>query len=643
MDKFDRKSQLWRLPERFVLSLSPRGKQAILTAVDLAMVPCAYAFALSVHYSALLPLEPLLAHWPLVPLLALAVLALSVPLSTARGRLKDFDRGSALRLALLSALLAGGSLALGKLGGPPIRNGYHIVFGLLFFVLAAGARIALLLVLQAIYRNSGAVTRVLIYGAGRSGMTLAALLRGRPDIVPVAFIDDNATLNQLVLAGLPVVPGARAIKVAEQLGARRVILAMPSLSQQRQALLSRRLEREGLEVMTLPAYAQLTGSADLIDKLTSVRAARLISREPHGGLSGAEDEVYRGANVLVSGAGGTIGLELCRQIIEQKPRRLVLFEQSEYALYRAEQEISVLGEGLGTEIVAVLGSVADAGFVSRILQTNGISILLHAAAYKHVGLVEDNVIAGVVNNALGTAVIAQAARDAGVARFVLISTDKAVRPVSIMGKTKRVAELAVQDLASRRSSTIFSIVRFGNVLGSSGSVVPLFQEQIAGGGPITLTNPDATRYFMTTQEAVRLVLRAGTIATGGEVFVLDMGEPVRVLDLAKRMVEASGFSLRDEANPEGDIEIIVTGLKPGEKLHEEPMVISGGQVTSHQKILAVPAESLSEIEVAALLRDLREGVEAGDESALRHHLDRAALTGTRRVLPQRQGDQSSET
>jgi FlaA1/EpsC-like NDP-sugar epimerase len=345
---------------------------------------------------------------------------------------------------------------------------------------------------------------------------------------------------------------------------------------------------------------------------------------------------YAGQSVMITGAGGTIGLELCRQIIAAGPRKLVLFEISEHALYVAlrtvESLVAVHSAEPRFEVIPVLGSVADAPHVTETLNRYGIEVVLHAAAYKHVHLVEANPRAGLINNTLGTATLAHAARDCGVGRFVLVSTDKAVRPAGVMGASKRLAEMAVQDLASRPGPTVFSVVRFGNVIGSSGSVIPLFREQINAGGPVTLTHPGATRYFMTLEDAARLVLAAGFMAEGGEIFLLDMGLPVPIRDIARQMIAASGRTVRDAANPAGDIAVVTTGLRPGEKLHEELTTGRTTEATRHPRIFRLSETCLSEIEMAAALRDLRNAVERGRDADLREML--------RRWLPASAAEQS---
>ncbi|MCC6306825.1 MAG: polysaccharide biosynthesis protein, partial [Rhodobacteraceae bacterium] len=381
----------------------------------------------------------------------------------------------------------------------------------------------------------------------------------------------------------------------------------------------------GLDVHALPSFAQLVGEEPLIDKFRPVAPGRMLGRDQLDAEVPGTRAAYRGRVVLVSGAGGSIGSELCRLLLACRPRRLVLFEVSEIALYSLDRELrEQAGEG-PVEIVAVLGSVTDSRMARAVMQAQGVEIVFHAAAYKHVPLVEDNPVAGMANNVLGTRTLADAAREAGVRRFVQVSSDKAVRPRSIMGASKRLAEMVIQDMARRSPRTAFSIVRFGNVLGSSGSVIPLFQDQIARGGPVTVTGRDVTRYFMTVSEACRLVLGVGSFGMGGEagepvsgtVFVLDMGRPVRIVDLARQMIQASGYSVRDEDHPDGDIAIEFIAMRKGEKVHEELLIGEGLLTTPHPKILHAREDCLSELEVAAALRAVRAAVATGDAEAAR--------------------------
>ena len=329
-------------------------------------------------------------------------------------------------------------------------------------------------------------------------------------------------------------------------------------------------------------------------------------------------ETYQGRNILVTGAGGSIGSELCRQLIKWKPKSLILFDHSELALFDIHRELQKLDTD--TQIVPVLGSVVEGELVRIALRKYQVDIVLHAAAYKHVPLVEENALEGIRNNVFGTKAVAEASRAEGVERFILVSTDKAVRPSSIMGASKRFAEMVVQDLATRSTTTRFSMVRFGNVMGSSGSVIPLFQEQIARGGPVTLTDMDVTRFFMTIPEAVSLVLLAGSFARGGDVFVLDMGEPVLIRELAEKMIENAGYAVRNARNPDGDIAIQVTGLRPGEKLHEELLIGSDMLTTPHAKILRAQEAHLSEIEMANALQSLWQAIDTRSPDLLQKTL-----------------------
>lgn len=597
-----------------IISLSRRQKSSILVAVDMLLVPLSFCLALALlnEGSALLPL--IRSHALELPLLLVVAGALSSLMGLTRIKLRDYQGEAVMRSALLAAVLTMGSAVQSTLAAVDQSPGLHVVFGLLYFTVFFFTRLALTRLLIAIYRNSRTLSRVAIYGAGRTGMALARELRNSDDFVVCAFLDDNATLAGMTMNGVPIHSGVHAARVIDQYKVNRVILAMPSVSTDKQTFLSQRLEKLGLQVQSLPAFTQIHGGKELLDLLRPIGTAALLSRDPLSHELTAGRNAYRDANVLISGAGGSIGLELCRQVVGCRPKKLVLYELSELALYNAEAEMRVLAETTGVEIVPVLGSVADRVQVAQVLEQHRIEIVLHAAAYKHVPLVELNARAGMANNVLGTAVLARAAREAQVRRFVLVSSDKAVRPGNLMGASKRLAELIVQDLAARPGKTVFSIVRFGNVLGSSGSVVPLFQEQIARGGPVTLTDARVTRFFMTIQEASRLVLLAGSFAEGGEVFVLDMGKPVKIGDLARRLIETAGFTVRDAANPEGDIEIVTTGLRPGEKLHEELMVRKGAQTTAHPKIISVREDHLSELATAAALRDLREAIDRGSDA-----------------------------
>ncbi|MER5172707.1 nucleoside-diphosphate sugar epimerase/dehydratase [Thioclava sp. GXIMD2076] len=601
---------------RRLVALNQKTKFCILAVVDLMMVPLTFWLALILRFGLEEAVNTFRFTLVYLPFLLMVSVGLGSVLGMFNRKLKDFDGEAVLRSLAISVALGISSYLLSTISHVNAGLRLHILFAIVHFVATVGMRQFLYFLLVQIYRQSNVVSRIAIYGAGRTGMALAHELRNRPGMMIYAFLDDNGTLDGMNLNGVPIFSGVHADKVIERHKINRVILAMPSVSVQKQTFISKRLARLGIDVETLPAFARLTGETNLLTKLMPAGTAALLPRENLEKKISNSHTAYRGRVVMISGAGGSIGIELCRQVMTSRPSKLVLFELSEYALYQAEAEMRVLGEAIGCEIVPVLGSVCDSVHVRETLAQHRVEVVLHAAAYKHVPLVESNARVGISNNALGTAVLARAARDCGVRRFVLVSTDKAVRPSNLMGASKRFAELTVQDLAGRSQGTIYSIVRFGNVMGSSGSVIPLFKEQIARGGPVTVTDPRMTRYFMTIPEAARLVLAAGAFAEGGEVYVLDMGRPMKIVDLAAKLIDAAGFTVRSEENPEGDIEIAFTGLRPGEKLHEELMVRKGAQTTDHPKIIRVREDMLSEIEMAAALRDLREAVDLGDTAGI---------------------------
>ena len=610
-------------------SLGRGQKIAILVFLDGALAPLALWLALVTQESSLAGPAALQGFWLFAPVLSLAAAGMALALGIPRARLKSYDATGLARTALHGAALAGLGAALARGTGLPLSAGLWGVFALLFVTLAAGLRLGMLWALEALYRCEAPVTRVLIYGAGMTGMQLVSALKRHATIRPVAFVDDNPGLQGLTVAGLPVYRPARLAEIVPRQRISRVVLAMPSLPRARQAGIARAMQPLGVEVQAVPSFAQMIGTERLAHDLQPVVPGAFLGRAPvYDALEGLAP-AYGGRAVLVTGAGGSIGAELCRQILSLRPARLVLLDHAEYALYAIERELRPLAEEAGITLVAVLGSAGQAGLLRRLFAVQRIDIVLHAAAYKHVPLVEANALAGLANNVLATEVLARAARAAGVERFVMISSDKAVRPTNIMGASKRLAEIVIQDLAARSggadgTGAVFSMVRFGNVLGSSGSVIPLFQEQVARGGPVTVTGKDVTRFFMTIEEAVALVLRAGALARGGEVFLLDMGAPVRIGDLARQVIEAMGGTPRDAANPGGEIEIVEIGLRPGEKRHEELLIGGDARPTDHPKIFAAQEDFPSEVEVAALLRDLREAIE--DES-----LPRALQTVSRWV------------
>ncbi|MCB2016707.1 MAG: polysaccharide biosynthesis protein [Hydrogenophaga sp.] len=536
------------------------------------------------------------------PMSAVSVsLVLALPIFVVNGFYRAIFRysGMAALLTILKAcaiytlLFATVFTAFG-IDGVPRTVG--LIQPLLLLFTVGASRVLARFWLGGLYRNQLrliALPRVLIYGAGSAGRQLAAAMANSHEMRVVGFLDDDDRLHGHVLNGLSIYSPADLNGLVASLQVSTVLLAIPSLSRHRRNEMIAYMQRAHVKVRTLPAVTELAQGVVNTSDLRELDVDDLLGRE-----AVSPNHILLGKNnadkvVLVTGAGGSIGSELCRQILSIGPSALVLVEQSEFALYEIQQELQDRMEDDRTLIVPLLASVRDAQRMRVIMSKWRPETVYHAAAYKHVPLVEHNPIEGIRNNTLGTLAAAQAAMECEVADFVLISTDKAVRPTNIMGASKRLAEMALQALAETGSKTRFSMVRFGNVLGSSGSVVPKFRRQIRDGGPITLTHPDITRYFMTIPEAAQLVIQAGAMAKGGDVFVLDMGDPVKIYDLAKRMIELSGLCVKDETNPEGDIAIEITGLRPGEKLFEELLIGNSPRPTSHPRIMKAHEELLA--------------------------------------------------
>lgn len=459
--------------------------------------------------------------------------------------------------------------------------------------------------------------KVLIYGAGRTGRQLDAAMANCHEMQVAGFLDDDDRLHGHVLNGQPIYNPADLANLASTLTINDVLLAMPSLSRKRRNEILAQIRTARVAVRTLPRVTDLAQGKVSISDLRELDVDDLLGREPVMPNHILLAMNVRNKVVMVTGAGGSIGSELCRQILAVGPSKLLLIEQSEFALYGIHQELEEKLDGREIVLVPLLASVQDNERMREIMSTWHPDTVYHAAAYKHVPLVEHNPAEGIKNNVLGTLRTAQTAAENGVSDFVLISTDKAVRPTNIMGASKRLAEMALQALAATTSGTKFSMVRFGNVLGSSGSVVPKFRQQIRGGGPITLTHPEITRFFMTIPEASQLVIQAGAMAKGGDVFVLDMGQSVKIMDLARRMIELSGLTVKDEQNPDGDIEIEITGLRPGEKLYEELLIGDNPKPTSHSSIMKAHEEFIPWADLEAKLSALVMALNVNDVGVIR--------------------------
>ncbi|MEO1037759.1 MAG: nucleoside-diphosphate sugar epimerase/dehydratase [Pseudomonadota bacterium] len=467
--------------------------------------------------------------------------------------------------------------------------------------------------------------RVVIYGSGAAGVRLASALSAGDHYLPVAFADDNPQLWGKVVGGLEVFPASEIGPLVERRTISQVLLALPSISRRRKRKILESLGQLPVHVQTVPEMADIVAGRARVDDIRDVEVEDLLGRDAIAPNPELLNACIEGKAVMVTGAGGSIGSELCRQILSLGPRRLVMYELSEASLYQINRQLERLNsEADGrVELVPLLGNVHHRDRVQLAMQQFGVQTVYHAAAYKHVPIVEENLVEGVHNNVFGTLHTAQAAIGCGVETFVLVSTDKAVSPTNVMGATKRFAELVLQALHRRESSTRFCMVRFGNVLASSGSVVPLFRDQIRAGGPVTVTHPEIIRYFMTIPEAAQLVIQAGSMAEGGDVFVLDMGKPVKILDLARRMVHLMGLSVQDDTNPDGDIEIQFTGLRPAEKLYEELLIGTDVTGTEHPRILRANEECLAPEELNPLIDELWDASLALDPEEARRILLRA--------------------
>jgi len=594
-------TQAKRLGER-VIRLPRARKRAIMLASDSLFVPAALWSALA------LKLEGLPEGLGASPWLYFAALVTSIPIFVRLGLYRAVVRfigaqaivavtagvtASVVVLAVINAVLPGDGIPLKAL----------LIYWALALVYVGGTRILARNLMN--LRPVGA-ERVVVYGAGAAGAQAVSALRSGGSYDPVAFIDDDPSLHRSAVAGIDVYgPGALRMLIEEE-SVRVVLLALPSQSRRRRQEILKLLEPYPVRVMTVPDIADIVAGSARVEDMRDVDASDLLGRDSVPPDERLFDACIRDKVVMVTGAGGSIGSELCRQIAHLRPRRVVLFEMSELALYQVDRELRAVMERdrLEFELISLLGNAHHKYRVREILQAYGVQTVYHAAAYKHLPIVEQNVIEGIHNNVISTWYTAEAALECGIENFVLVSTDKAVNPSNVMGATKRLAEIVLQGLNQRGGRTKFCMVRFGNVLESSGSVVPLFREQIRRGGPVTVTHPDVIRYFMTIPEASQLVLQAGAMAKGGDVFVLDMGKPIRIADLARRMVNLAGLTVRDEARPDGDIEIRFTGLRPAEKLYEELLIGNNVSGTGHPMIMRAMEHSLPWDQVQQLLNDL---------------------------------------
>ena len=630
------------------LALPRPAKRALVVVADIALCVLSVWLAFYLRLGEFYPLAGQLLSLVFSPVLiaALVSVLLAIPIFVTSGLYLAIFRYSGLpaMMAMARAMLLYGVMFAAMFtfyGVQGVPRTVGLIQPLLLLVLVGASRAAARVWLGGLYQNQikkSALPQGLIYGAGSAGRQLASAMTNSNEMRVVGFLDDDDRLHGHVLNGLPIHNPADLAELLLDVPVTDVLLALPSVSRQRRNAMLAALSPHKLAVRTLPGLSDIaTGKVSLSD-VRELDIDDLLGREPVKPNGLLLNRNTQNKTVMVTGAGGSIGSELCRQILKTKPKRLLLVEMSEFALYQIHQELQAqvqVQEGWTpdvVEVVPLLASVCDEVRMHEIMDTWKPSTVFHAAAYKHVPLVEHNPSEGVRNNVWGTRVCAEAAARNGVQNFVLISTDKAVRPTNIMGATKRLAEMVLQALAELNpavtaaggrapsSRTCFSMVRFGNVLGSSGSVVPLFREQIKNGGPITLTHADITRYFMTIPEAAQLVIQAGAMGSGGDVFVLDMGQPVRIHDLASRILELSGLTLKNEDNPHGDIEIAVTGLRPGEKLFEELLIGDNPKPTQHPRIMKAHEDFLPWDELQGKLNALALAMSVNDVPVLRGFL-----------------------
>jgi FlaA1/EpsC-like NDP-sugar epimerase len=578
-------------------------KRFLMLLADLIVVPAALWTAFALKF------DSLTEGFARNPLFYLGVAAASTLIFAGSGLYRAVVRFIGARVIMsVMAGVTGSAIVLWILSStipaiPTVPFSVAAIFWLLALVWVTATRLIARWLLTPFEING---TRVVIYGAGDAGAQLSMALATGRQFVLLAYVDEKRALQGTLMNGVPVISPGDLAEFVTRYRVERVLLAVPSASRRRKAEILRRLESLNIHVQSVPAFSDVLSGRARVDELREIDVADLLGRDPVPPNRELLDASIRGKSVMVSGAGGSIGSELCRQIVLLAPKQLVLFENSEIALYNIERELQDIIEErkLDTKIYALLGNAHHKYRVRDVMQAFRVQTVYHAAAYKHVPIVEQNLVEGVHNNVFSTWHAAEAALEVGVETFVLVSTDKAVNPTNVMGATKRLAEVVLQSLQTQTTRTRFCMVRFGNVLGSSGSVVPLFQEQIRRGGPVTVTHREVRRFFMTIPESAQLVLQAGSMGTGGDVFVLDMGQPVEIDELARRMIKLTGLSVREASNPDGDIEIEYSGLRPGEKLYEELLIGSNVTGTEHPMIMRAIEPSPSWEEARDLLAEL---------------------------------------
>ena len=604
---------------RFVLSLSRTHKRMVLVAFDTLALTLALWSGYALRLADLWPTSYLKAAIPLFIATPIIGVIIFTRLGLYRAVIRFFSGQAVLAVlkgVTVLALTLYSISALLEINSFP--RSVPINFALASLVYVGGSRLAVRHYYHWLIGHSAGKEPIIIYGAGSAGVALAtALLRGK-EFEPKAFVDDDKALWGRTMQGIAINNPDTLATTIEKNKASQLLIALPTATISERQLVLNKVAKLPVKVKVMPSMPEIVDGE--LPKLRDVQIEDLLGRDPVPPLPGLIEQSLENKNVLVTGAGGSIGSEIARQAILGGAKTLVLYEQSEFSLYTIERELNTASTQC--KVISILGSVVDQARLYKALHTYQINTVYHAAAYKHVPLVEHNIAEGVRNNTLGTLHAAKSAIDAQVERFVLISTDKAVRPTNVMGATKRAAEIVLQNLNRQKHDTILSMVRFGNVLGSSGSVVPLFTKQIKSGGPITVTHKDINRYFMTIPEAASLVIQAGSMAKGGEVFVLDMGEVVKITDLAEKMITLMGYSVQNTDNPEGDIAIHFTGLRPGEKLYEELLIGDNVSGTEHAKIMMAEEHFPTEQQLDEALPQMKQAIEQNNSKGLRNELNK---------------------
>jgi len=605
---------------QYLWNLSRPTKRAFSVLIDTVFIVGAFYAAYWVRIGDILPLGNPVAMYVLIGTWASTIIVFSkLGLYRAILRYLTFH---ALAVVSIGTLFSACMVAiLAFYFDAPTPRSIPIIYGAFLCLLSGGSRLIVRVLVNE--TNSKGKKRVLIYGAGAAGRQLALALRSSETHKVAGFIDEDPTLDNTIILGVKVKATKKVDRQVKKHHVSQILLAVPSASRAKRKAILDSLVHLPVEVLTVPDMKDIVEGRATIDQLKDVAIDDLLGRDPVAPQQALMEANIKGKVVMVTGAGGSIGSELCRQILNNQPKTLILFELSEFGLYQIDRELSqwIEEHQLDVTLVPLLGSVQRINRLITAMKTYQVETVYHAAAYKHVPLVEYNVVEGVRNNVFGTWYTAKAAIEAGVDSFVLISTDKAVRPTNVMGTTKRMAELGLQALAEQENAkangTRFCMVRFGNVLGSSGSVIPLFKKQIAAGGPVTVTHPEITRYFMTIPEAAQLVIQAGAMGKGGDVFVLDMGESVKITDLAENLIHLSGLDVKNEQNPHGDIAIEFSGLRPGEKLYEELLIGDNVERTAHQRIMTALEDCLSLDAYTDLLERLDEACHSFNHEQIR--------------------------